>query len=118
MGEGGVALLVRSGLLKEHQTRDRKAVFHAHAPNCLGFERGAGCRHDAFELEQAIDRRLFAYDDQIDSAAGEQIVRKKYARELSPLSANELVRLGDPRNMETIEVGIGKRNSVGFSSSL
>ena len=52
------------------------------APNCLGFERGAGCRHDAFELEQAIDRRLFAYDDQIDSAAGEQIVRKKYAREL------------------------------------
>ena len=38
------------------------------APNCLGFERGAGCRHDAFELEQAIDRRLFAYDDQIDSA--------------------------------------------------
>ena len=29
VGEGGVALLARSGLLKEHQTRDRKAVFHA-----------------------------------------------------------------------------------------
>jgi len=71
-------------------------------------ERGAGCRHDAFELEQAIDCRLFAYDDQIDSAP------QKCARELSPLSANELVRLGDPRNMETIEVGIGKRDSVGF----
>ena len=36
VGEGGVALLVRSGMLKEHQTRDRKAVFHARAPDCLG----------------------------------------------------------------------------------
>ena len=26
VGEGGVALLVGNGLLKEHQTRDRKAV--------------------------------------------------------------------------------------------
>ena len=26
VGEGGVGLLVRNGLLKEHQTRDRKAV--------------------------------------------------------------------------------------------
>ena len=26
VGEGGVALLVSNGLLKEHQTRDRKAV--------------------------------------------------------------------------------------------
>ena len=26
VGEGGVALLVRNGLLKEHETRDRKAV--------------------------------------------------------------------------------------------
>ena len=26
VGEGGVDLLVRNGLLKEHQTRDRKAV--------------------------------------------------------------------------------------------
>jgi len=93
-------------------------VFHARAPDCLGFERGVGCRHDGFELEQAMDRRLFAYDDQIDSADGEQIARKKYARELPPLSANELLRLGDSRNMETIGVGIGKRNSVGFSSSL
>ena len=118
IGEGGLGLRVSNGLLKEHETRDRKAVFHARAPDCLGFERGAGCRHDAFELEQAIDRRLFAYDDQIDSADGEQIARKKYARELPPLSANELVRLGDTRNMETIGVGIGKRNSVGFSFSL
>jgi hypothetical protein len=29
VGEGGVALLVGSGLLKEHQTRDRKAVGEA-----------------------------------------------------------------------------------------
>ena len=26
VGEGGVALLVSNGLIKEHQTRDRKAV--------------------------------------------------------------------------------------------
>ena len=26
VGEGGIDLLVRNGLLKEHQTRDRKAV--------------------------------------------------------------------------------------------
>ena len=26
VGEGGVALLVSNGLLKEHETRDRKAV--------------------------------------------------------------------------------------------
>ena len=32
VGEGGVDLLVRNGLLKEHQTRDRKAVGKA----CLG----------------------------------------------------------------------------------
>ena len=29
VGEGGIALLVSSGLLKEHQTRDRKAVGEA-----------------------------------------------------------------------------------------
>mgnify|MGYP003318264343 CR=1 FL=1 len=29
VGEGGVALLVSNGLLKEHQTRDRKAVGEA-----------------------------------------------------------------------------------------
>ena len=29
VGEGGVALLVSSGLLKEHQTRDRKAIGEA-----------------------------------------------------------------------------------------
>ena len=32
VGEGGVGLLVRNGLLKEHETRDRKAVGEA----CLG----------------------------------------------------------------------------------
>ena len=26
VGEGGVDLLIRNGLLKEHETRDRKAV--------------------------------------------------------------------------------------------
>ena len=29
VGEGGVDLLVRNGLLKQHQTRDRKAVGEA-----------------------------------------------------------------------------------------
>ena len=29
VGEGGVGLLVSNGLLKEHQTRDRKAVGEA-----------------------------------------------------------------------------------------
>ena len=29
VGEGGVDLLIRNGLLKEHQTRDRKAVGEA-----------------------------------------------------------------------------------------
>ena len=29
VGEGGVDLLVRNGLLKEHETRDRKAVGEA-----------------------------------------------------------------------------------------
>ena len=32
VGEGGADLLVRNGLLKEHETRDRKAVGKA----CLG----------------------------------------------------------------------------------
>ena len=39
VGEGGVDLLVRNGLLKEHETRDRKAVGAA----CLAaLERWAG----------------------------------------------------------------------------
>ena len=41
VGEGGVGLLVSSGLLKEHQTRDRKAVGEA----CLAaLEQWAGGR--------------------------------------------------------------------------
>ena len=41
VGEGGVGLLVGSGLLKEHQTRDRKAV----AAACLAaLEQWAGGR--------------------------------------------------------------------------
>ena len=41
VGEGGVELLVGSGLLKEHQTRDRKAV----AAACLAaLEQSAGGR--------------------------------------------------------------------------
>jgi len=54
VGEGGVALLVSSALLKEHQTRDRKAVGEAcraaleqwavgRGPGCTG--RGALSRH-------------------------------------------------------------------------
>ena len=35
VGEGGVALLVSNGLLKEHETRDRKAVAEA----CLALAR-------------------------------------------------------------------------------
>ena len=39
VGEGGIELLVGNGLLKEHETRDRKAVGEA----CLGaLERWAG----------------------------------------------------------------------------
>ena len=41
VGEGGVGLLVSNGLLKEHQTRDRKAV----AVACLAaLEQWAGGR--------------------------------------------------------------------------
>ena len=41
VGQGGVALLVSSGLLKQHQTRDRKAV----AAACLAaLEQWAGGR--------------------------------------------------------------------------
>ena len=41
VGEGGVGLLVGSGLLKQHQTRDRKAV----AAACLAaLEQWAGGR--------------------------------------------------------------------------
>jgi len=41
VGEGGVALLVRNGLLKEHETRDRKAAGAA----CLAaLEQWAGGR--------------------------------------------------------------------------
>ena len=29
VGEGGIEILIRSGLLKEHQTRDRNAVGEA-----------------------------------------------------------------------------------------
>jgi len=48
VGEGGVDLLVRNGLLKEHETRDRKAVGAA----CLAaLERWAG-GHCALTTEQ------------------------------------------------------------------
>ena len=41
VGEGGIALLVGNGLLKEHETRDRKAVGEA----CLAaLEQWAGGR--------------------------------------------------------------------------
>ena len=48
VGEGGVALLVSNGLLKEHETRDRKAVGKA----CLAaLEQWAG-GHCALTTEQ------------------------------------------------------------------
>ena len=40
VGEGGVALLVSNGLLKEHETRDRKAVGEA-CLTALGVVRGS-----------------------------------------------------------------------------
>ena len=44
VGEGGVALLVRSGLLKEHQTRDRKAVGEACLTALEQWSMGRGAR--------------------------------------------------------------------------
>ena len=44
VGEGGVALLVSSGLLKEHQTRDRKAVGKACLAALEQWSEGHGAR--------------------------------------------------------------------------
>ena len=44
VGEGGVALLVSSGLLKEHQTRDRKAVGEACLAALEQWAMGRGAR--------------------------------------------------------------------------
>ena len=44
VGEGGVALLVSSGLLKEHQTRDRKAVGEACLAALEQWSMGRGAR--------------------------------------------------------------------------
>ena len=44
VGAGGVALLVSSGLLKEHQTRDRKAVGEACLAALEKWSEGRGAR--------------------------------------------------------------------------
>ncbi len=44
VGEGGLGLLVSSGLLKEHQTRDRKAVGEACLAALEQWSMGHGAR--------------------------------------------------------------------------
>ena len=44
VGEGGVALLVSNGLLKEHETRDRKAVAEACLAALEQWAEGRGAR--------------------------------------------------------------------------
>ena len=44
VGEGGIDLLVRNGLLKEHETRDRKAVGEACLAALELWTRGRGAR--------------------------------------------------------------------------
>ena len=44
VGEGGIALLVSNGLLKEHQTRDRKAVGEACLAALEQWSEGRGAR--------------------------------------------------------------------------
>ena len=44
VGEGGVDLLVNSGLLKQHQTRDRKAVGEACLAALEQWSMGRGAR--------------------------------------------------------------------------
>ena len=44
VGAGGMDLLVRSGLLKEHQTRDRKAVGEACLAALEQWSEGRGAR--------------------------------------------------------------------------
>ena len=45
VGEGGVALLVSDGLLKEHKTRDRKAVGEACLAALEEWAEGRGARY-------------------------------------------------------------------------
>ena len=44
VGEGGVALLISNGLLKEHQTRDRKTVAEACLAALEQWSMGRGAR--------------------------------------------------------------------------
>ena len=44
VGEGGVALLVTNGLLKEHETRDRKAIGEACLAALEQWAEGRGAR--------------------------------------------------------------------------
>ena len=50
VGEGGIDLLVRNGLLKEHETRDRKAVGEA----CLAALEQWSAHHDPRTIAQAL----------------------------------------------------------------
>ena len=44
VGEGGIDLLIRNGLLKEHQTRDRRAVGEACLAALEQWSMGRGAR--------------------------------------------------------------------------
>ena len=44
VGEGGIDLLIRNGLLKEHQTRDRRAVGEACLAALEQWSKGRGAR--------------------------------------------------------------------------
>ena len=44
VGEGGLGLLISNGLLKEHQTRDRKAVGEAYLAALELWSEGRGAR--------------------------------------------------------------------------
>ncbi len=52
VGEGGLGLLVSSGLLKEHQTRDRKAVGEACLAALEQWSMGRGARDRANPLKR------------------------------------------------------------------
>ena len=59
VGEGGAALLVSSGLLKEHETRDRKAVGEACLAALEQWSMGRGARTvGGFVRENRLEGRM------------------------------------------------------------
>ena len=54
VGQGGVGLLVSNGLLKEHQTRDRKAVAAACLAALEQWAEGHGARDRVRTLRQGL----------------------------------------------------------------